>query len=120
MRRYLPDPSVPTVDPRQAVLTALRAADQAHAALLAVAYPPNASHPGWLVSGLDPATGDIAFRFDTATTEWDQPAVEAQLRHHGYTSMAGLLHEDWTPLPDDAGLSTHLLDARPPGHRDTW
>uniref|UniRef100_UPI002F906CF3 hypothetical protein n=1 Tax=Kitasatospora sp. NBC_01519 TaxID=2903576 RepID=UPI002F906CF3 len=119
MRRHLPDPSIPAVDPAEPVLEALRAARKASAALLAVAYPPNTSHPGWLVSGLDPVTGDIVFRFDTSTTRWNGPAVERELRRRGYASMAGLLHDEWTPLPD-TGRTTHLLPTPPPDHDDHW
>ncbi|MFG2910249.1 hypothetical protein ACGF13_35020 [Kitasatospora sp. NPDC048286] len=95
------------------------ATSTASAALLALAYPPDTSHPGWLVSGLDTATGDIVFRFDTGTTEWDNLTAERGLRRHGYVSLAGLLHEGWTPLPD-TGHSTHLLPAVPPGDHDRW
>ncbi|MEU1286656.1 hypothetical protein [Kitasatospora sp. NPDC005856] len=119
MRRYLPDPSIPTVEPTEPVLAALRAAREAHAALLAVASPPNTSHPGWLVSALDPTTGDIAFRFDTGTTHWDTPAAEGELHRRGHVSIAALLHQDWTPLPDTAH-TTHLLPTPPPDHHDHW
>ncbi|MQS18152.1 hypothetical protein F7Q99_39720 [Streptomyces kaniharaensis] len=117
MSRYLPDPSIPVADLGRAVHAALDAAREAGAPLLALAYPPQQSGASWHVTALEAATSDVRFGFHSGSPEWDRQAVEREFRRRGYDSLAGMLRQEWTELPD-GGRCTHLFSD--PHDPDDW
>ncbi|WP_033354844.1 hypothetical protein [Kitasatospora aureofaciens] len=118
MSRYLPDPSTPVAELGAPVHAALRAAREAGAPLLALAYPSRTPGGSWHVTVLETATDDVRFDFPTGSAQWAPAAVEREFRRRGYDSLAGMLHQEWTQLID-TGRSTHLF-TDPHAQDDRW